>query len=196
MVNILDVGYRSTRYYVLANEHPRLLIDAGWPDTLPQLRHQCRVKDILVEQIPYLLCTHYHPDHAGLARELRRLGMRLIVTETQMGAFRRWMAGRPDPQPGDLIPDVDLPAADSRAFLRKLGIEGEIAPTPGHSEDSVSLVLDTGEAFIGDLGSLDLASGSEDDPIRRSWNALIALGVNSVYPSHEPHRRLERGPFG
>jgi endoribonuclease LACTB2 len=40
---------------------------------------------------------------------------------------------------------------DSREFLSRLGMEGEIIPTPGHSDDSVSLILDEGMAFTGDL---------------------------------------------
>src|SRR5688572_12364194 len=33
---------------------------------------------------------------------------------------------------------------ESRSFLAKLDISGEIVHTPGHSEDSVTLLLDTG----------------------------------------------------
>jgi hypothetical protein len=32
-----------------------------------------------------------------------------------------------------------------------LGMESEIVPTPEHSDDSVSLILDEGMAFTGDL---------------------------------------------
>ncbi len=31
------------------------------------------------------------------------------------------------------------------------GVRGEILKTPGHSDDSVSLVLDSGMVFVGDL---------------------------------------------
>jgi len=38
MVNILNVGYSSTNYYVLADSKPHLLIDLGWSGTsLPPL---------------------------------------------------------------------------------------------------------------------------------------------------------------
>lgn len=40
--------------------------------------------------------------------------------------------------------------ADSRAFLAGIGIDGEIISTPSHSPDSVSLVLDDGDCFVGD----------------------------------------------
>jgi|GEM_PF-245888 len=39
MVNIVNVGYDSTNYYVIAAERGELLVDVGWPGTLPKLRH-------------------------------------------------------------------------------------------------------------------------------------------------------------
>ena len=41
----------------------------------------------MLEDIPYQLVTHYHPDHAGLAEELKRLGVRLIVLDTQLASI-------------------------------------------------------------------------------------------------------------
>src|SRR5260370_1294944 len=53
--------------------------------------------------------------------------------------------------------NVTASFAESRALLARLGIGGEIVPTPGHSDDSVSLVLDDGSAFTGDLTPPGLA---------------------------------------
>ena len=47
----------------------------------------------------------------------------------------------------------------NRADLYGVGIQGEIIETPGHSDDSVSLVLDSGLAFIGDLQLPDRGAG-------------------------------------
>ncbi len=67
LVNIVNVGYDSTNYYVLAHISPALLIDVGFPQTLPKLQHTSKRAGIDLPRIPFLLCTHYHPDHAGLA---------------------------------------------------------------------------------------------------------------------------------
>jgi ribonuclease/clavin/mitogillin len=79
MIDIVNVGYNSTNYYVLGQSTTRLLIDLGWPGTLPKLAANLRRKDILLQHIRYLLATHYHPDHAGLAQELKAQGACLIV---------------------------------------------------------------------------------------------------------------------
>jgi len=31
-MNIVNVGYDSTNYYILADTTPRLLVDIGWPE--------------------------------------------------------------------------------------------------------------------------------------------------------------------
>jgi len=47
-----------------------------------------------LEEITHLLVTHYHPDHAGLAQELKHEGVRLVVLENQaagIAALKRYM---------------------------------------------------------------------------------------------------------
>jgi endoribonuclease LACTB2 len=77
---------------------------------------------------------------------------------------------------------ITLRLADSRAFLAQYGIHGEIIHTPGHSDDSVTLVLDEGAAFTGDLPRPEVLSGTPLD----AWQRMRALGVGRVYPGHGP----------
>jgi glyoxylase-like metal-dependent hydrolase (beta-lactamase superfamily II) len=46
-------------------------------------------------------------------------------------------------------------------------------------------VLDSGEAFIGDLPVPGYPTGDNDD-IPRSYAALKNLGVRTLYPAHGP----------
>ncbi len=87
VLNIVNVGYRSANYYVLADTRPRLLVDAGWPGTLATMRQTSARKDIRLEDIPFQLVTHFHPDHAGLVEELKRLGIRLLLLDTQLAGI-------------------------------------------------------------------------------------------------------------
>ena len=50
--------------------------------------------DVPIEAIRVGLATHYHIDHAGCAQELKRRGIRLIVTPEQIEAIpamTRWI---------------------------------------------------------------------------------------------------------
>lgn len=194
MINIVNVGYDSTNYYVLAHTRPVLLIDVGFPQTLPKLQHQCKRAGIELARIPFLLCTHYHPDHAGAAEEVQRLGVRLIMLESQRDALADLGSYiKPDLQ---FVPITDhnavhLTFAGSREFLHSVGLAGEIISTPGHSDDCVTLVLDEGAAFTGDLTPPSLVGDEPDDPGRCSWDAIRGLAATTFYPGHGPSRPID-----
>ena len=98
------------------------------------------------------------------------------------------------------LPLVDIPATtvdvviNNEGFsLAEYGISGKVIYTPGHSLGSVSVLLDTGDAFVGDMAMnmfpLTLKPGlpifAEDfDKLKESWRVLLDQGVKRVYPSH------------
>jgi len=192
-MNIVNVGYDSTNYYVLADSKPILLVDGGWPGTLPKLQHQCQRVGISLPDIKHLLITHYHPDHAGLAQELKQIGLRLILLETQLAAvpvLRTHMKPQNHYVEIDLTDNVMLKLSDSRVFLATLGLPGEIISTPGHSDDSITLVLDDGAAFTGDLPHPMVLDDSME-AARESWRNIRRSGGKTIYPGHGPVWRLE-----
>ncbi len=192
-MNIINIGYDSTNYYVLADATPKLLIDVGFPGTLPKLQAQCKRMSVKLPELKYFVATHYHPDHAGMAQELKRTGVKLIVLEAQLEAIPL-MATHMKPEqhyvPIELADSVVLKLDDSRAFLAKLGIVGEFISTPGHSDDSMSLILDDGSAFTGDLTHPMMATEPQDE-ISKSWAKIVALGGKRAYPGHGPARDID-----
>ena len=188
MPNIVNVGYDSANYYVIAGATTRLLVDVGWPGTVPKLQAALERTGVPLAGIAYLLATHYHPDHAGAAQELKQKGVRLIVLENQAAGIaflNEWMKPKPQYHYVDITPNgnVNLRSVESRALLRQLGLEGEIVPTPGHSDDSVTLILDSGVAFTGDLPPPGMLGASEH-PAERSWELIRGQHVHTVYPGH------------
>ncbi len=191
-MNIVNVGYDSTNYYVLADSVPRLLVDVGWPGTLPKLRHACERMGVSLRDIKHLLVTHYHPDHAGLAQELKRTGIKLVVVDTQVGAIpvlRTYMKPQYNYVDIDLADNIVISTEESRAFLSSIGIHGEIISTPGHSDDSITLVLDEGAAFTGDLTPPVAATEDKENVVRQSWENILSLGASTIYPGHGPAGR-------
>jgi ribonuclease/clavin/mitogillin len=190
MVNIVNVGYDSTNYYVLGASAARLLVDVGMPGTLPKLMASLRRKDIRIQDIGYLLATHYHPDHAGLAQDIKAQGVQLIVLEPQLPAIPQLKTFiKPSMPYADITlhDTIQLAIDDSRAFLRRIGIAGSIIGTPGHSDDSITLVLDDDGAFTGDLPPPLVGT---DDTIARSWQAIRSLKATTIYPGHGPAQPL------
>jgi endoribonuclease LACTB2 len=153
-VTIINVGYRSTNYWVVSAGTSRLLVDLGWPGTMGQLRASLKRMDVPISELRYGLATHYHIDHAGLAQELKQAGVPLLVLEVQVAAIaamKQWTKPQDRYVAITLHDNVTIGFAESRTILAEIGMAGEIVPTPGHSPDSVSLLLDTGAVFTGDL---------------------------------------------
>ena len=193
---IVNVGYRSTNFWVVSAGRSRLLVDLGWPGMVGQLVANLERKGIPLNEVTHGLATHYHIDHAGAAQDLKHKGMQLIVLEPQVEAvplMKRWI------KPADSYTDIAthdnvvLRAADSRTFLERLGIAGEIVPTPGHSDDSVTLVLDHGSAFTGDLTLEAMVAAEDPVVVARSWQSLRDRGVTTIYPGHGPIHPIPAG---
>jgi glyoxylase-like metal-dependent hydrolase (beta-lactamase superfamily II) len=192
-VTIVNVGYRSTNFWVVSAGRARLLVDLGWPGSFGALEAELRRKDIPLGEITHGFATHYHMDHAGAAQDLKNRGMRLVVAQEQVSAvpaMKRWERTMPGYTEIDTRDNLVITCADGRALLRTLGIAGELIHTPGHSDDSVSLLLDTGEAFTGDLTDPRLIGSEDPEAVYASWRALRSRGATRVYAGHGPVRAM------
>lgn len=79
--------------------------------------------------------------------------------------------------------------------LQDLGIDltGRIFETPGHTVDSISVLLDDGACFVGDAAANFLHfAGTKNcvifiadlDQYYSSWRRIIAMGARRIYPAH------------
>lgn len=188
-VTIINVGYRSTNYWVISAGTSRLLVDLGWPGTMGRMRANLNRMDVPIKEIRYGLATHYHIDHAGLAQELKQAGVPLLVLDVQVPAIPRmktWIKPQDQYLEITLHDNVTISFAESRSALERIGIPGEILPTPGHSDDSISLLLDDGSVFTGDLTRPAFIGVEDPAVVSESWRLLRERGATRVYPGHGP----------
>jgi len=186
-MNIINVGYHSTNYYALDAKGGKLLVDCGWPGTLLQFTAEMKRKGLAPTGIKYLLVTHFHPDHAGLVQEFKDLGAKLILLENQVD-FVPLLKGLVKTQS---VPYTEIRLDDNfilkfeeaRKFLLSIGVAGEIIPTPGHSDDSITLILDEGFAFTGDLPPRFIVP-EEDLVTRESWDKIYQHKITRIFPAH------------
>jgi glyoxylase-like metal-dependent hydrolase (beta-lactamase superfamily II) len=171
-----------------------LLIDLGWPGTMGLMQANLRRMGVPLSEIRYALATHYHIDHAGLAQELKNVGVPLLVIDVQLPAIPLLKRST---KPSDHFVDITMTGnvvistGDSRDVLRSIGIDGEIVHTPGHSDDSVSVLLDDGSVFVGDLTPPGLVTEEQASLVRESWLRLRDRGARQIYPGHGPERALQ-----
>jgi endoribonuclease LACTB2 len=193
-ITIVNVGYLSTNYWVVSVGRSRLLVDLGYPGTMGTMQARFRQMDIPLKEIKYALATHYHIDHAGLAQELKLAGVSLLVMETQMAAIplmKRFTKPQDHYVEISLDGNITISFSESRLLLAQIGIPGEILSTPGHSDDSVSLLLDDGSVFTGDLTPSEHAWGEGGELVKASWRLLKERGARTIYPAHGPVREIQ-----
>jgi glyoxylase-like metal-dependent hydrolase (beta-lactamase superfamily II) len=188
-VNVINLTYKSANYYLIQTEGGWVMIDTGWPDTFSQLLQLLNQNNISVNEINYLIITHFHPGHAGLTQNLKDLGINLILHEAQVPYYSKLnLVFKKNPKANfkDITSsnNIILTDLDSRNFLSSIGIDGELITTPGHSDDSISLIVDDCCAFTGDLPTLSTLDNDYDFEIDDSWDMIKKHNVKMIYPGH------------
>ena len=135
----------------------------------------------------------------GIAQEIADLGPVIAVTDVQRDYVHAADSVFDREKNSSFIPIRDekirwVRLEESRAFLKELGIDGELLHTPGHSDDSISLSMDEGSMFVGDLNplyELELHKGTQ---IGESWKKLLARKPHTIYYGHARTWRAEENP--
>ncbi len=181
--------YSNTNTYLIEGERGTILFDTGWAGTFPMFCAELGRQGKKLNDIDYLLISHFHPDHYGIAQEIADKGPVFLVCDVQKEYVHSSEAFFEKDKRMSFFPIRDdkvkfISVSESRGVLAGLGIEGELIHTPGHSDDSISLWLDKGDLFVGDLNplyELELHKGTE---IGKSWEKLLALDPKTVYYGH------------
>ncbi|MEL6395983.1 MAG: MBL fold metallo-hydrolase [Planctomycetota bacterium] len=158
------IAYPLTNAYVI--ESPRgdaIIVDPGPPGRGEMLLERCDRLGIERSEIHAIVLTHSHRDHAGAAPEVRALTGAPILVHG-LDAFELRVGSGGPVRPNGLLPGLARPFVarpyepfepdellGGESSLERFGIAGSILPTPGHTDGSVSIVLDNGYVLVGDL---------------------------------------------
>lgn len=186
---IIELHYDNTNTYIISSDKGVIMFDTGWAGTLQRFYQELGVKEINLRDIDCLLISHYHPDHMGIAQEIANQGVKLVVMENQVEHIHDSDKVFEKDKRSTFVPIHDeevrvLAFAESREFLQGLGIRGCIIPTPGHSEDSITLVLDEEAAFVGDLYPLYELELHREPGVQESWKLIKSFQPKKVYYGH------------
>jgi glyoxylase-like metal-dependent hydrolase (beta-lactamase superfamily II) len=205
-----------TRCYLLKCTAGYLLIDTDYSKYYRRFERKLLDLGIALSDIKYLLLTHHHDDHAGFAAQLvQSVGCRVIAHRHAVGPLSRGRSEGTDHAvnrrsrltlacytlfhkeysfpPLTLTGKDAVIEGDNDGLLQEIGIDGVILHTPGHTRDSISVVLSDGSAFVGDAAMNFLWwTGIRHRPIvvdhidvvYESWQKLRERGARVIYPSH------------
>jgi hydroxyacylglutathione hydrolase len=211
--SIISIPLGNSTAFVIRDRQGSILIDAGIPGREKIIIQSLQKNGVPPEEIKLVVITHVHYDHVGsLAAYLKShpcpvavheseaalLRQGLVVLPAGTGAVGRFMMGYVRffsraftglTKFSPVKPDVMI---NRETFLQPYGISGRILHTPGHTLGSLSILLENGTVFVGDLafnvypwGGPIFPMLADDIPrLMKSWQSLLAQPVKMIYPSH------------
>lgn len=165
----IPVGSMQNFAYLIGDEKTSLavVVDPAWEID--------RILDVASRnnlRIIFAIITHCHPDHTSGNDELvKATGAKIVAHETSK-----------------VKKDIGVKDGDT---LRVGSLELRFIHTPGHSPDSISILVDnklmTGDTlFVGECGRTDLPGGSAMQMHGSLFDKLMKLPDQvEVYPGHD-----------
>jgi hydroxyacylglutathione hydrolase len=164
------VGNMANFTYVIADTetHVAAIVDPSWDlERILQMLNEKKWK------AQYIINTHTHFDHV--------FGNDQVATKTGAAIIQH--------SNSQLHKDISVREND----VVSIGsLQLKVLHTPGHSEDSICLIIDkkcvfTGDTlFVGGVGRVDLPGSSPKDMYNSLYNKISALEQNlTVYPGHD-----------
>jgi hydroxyacylglutathione hydrolase len=200
--------------YLIEQDGRCILVDAGNGGKEKKFLKVLQKIGIDPNRIEAVVITHVHYDHVGSLKAIRDICRCPVAVHEQEARLLR--TGKVILPPGTnltgksvmglgkrlltLVPSFfEFPPVDADITLsadmslQEFGIPGRIVMTPGHTHGSVTVVLTSGEAFVGDLAINYLPWGlgpifppfAEDvTTLLKSWDRLLDLNVRTICPAH------------
>ncbi len=165
-------------------------------------------------EVSLIIITHGHPDHVRNIVALKKLtGAPVLMHETEAEGLIKGegphigprtdfgrqlieMFSKMDmPQEAPVKCDVDIIMHGEEMDLKEYGLDGILLHTPGHSHGSICVVLNDGNALVGDVFSANGTEkvgmmpffGAPDLPFtacQDSVQKLLDKGVQTFYSGH------------
>ena len=194
---MIRLKYGNTNTFFIPGNPGGLLVDTDYAGTMQAFFSALKSNHLKLDDISYVLPTHCHPDHVGLIGGLQRFGVNLLLMDKQLASvhFPDEIFGRDKHlryAPIDEKQATIISCDESRGFLRSIGIEGEIISTPSHIKDSVSVILDCGDCFVGDLDPYEYLDGYDDNlPLLKDWNHIRSMNPKRILYAHANEKLLK-----
>jgi glyoxylase-like metal-dependent hydrolase (beta-lactamase superfamily II) len=195
--------------YLLRGERS-VFIDGGAPGGIRSFVTHMQRLNIDPRSIELILLTHGHWDHIACLSALRAMtGAKVAIhhrdqpfVESGMppfprgvNAYGRAMSALAKALIHPKLPPVKVERVigDEGMTLEEYGIPARVIYTPGHSMGHVSILLEDGNAFVGDMAMNDwylrLTPGlpilAEDiGMVVESWKKILPGGIKRIYPAH------------
>ncbi len=211
-MRLVRLGLGIVNAYLVQAHGGDVLVDAGLPGLGWRLLQLLEKHGSSVETLKLIIITHAHFDHVGALNAIReRTGAPVLVHQLDAPVLRSGEISLPAGQTMLARGLMAMGAATTGRFrlrgcepdilvedefdLGAFGVAGRLIHTPGHTLGSISLLLDSGDAVVGDLCQFGFGFGLGMGPIippladvpralAPSYRRVLAAGPLRIHPGH------------
>ena len=214
IIRIPIMPFGMVNAHLVVGDAGCILVDAGVPGSEVKVEKTLKDHGLSFGDIKLIVVTHAHGDHAGAALAIREKSQAPIVAHINevkhlnreepmsyctTGLFGKLFLKTPIPHVhyDAVIPDIVLNKHD-KLDLNDYGVAGVVGHTPGHTEGSISVDLDSNDALVGDLVASGILLGGlmrthrairppfEDDPHTTGLTLMkmVDSGVQRFHLGH------------
>ena len=215
-MEIQNAGNRIMNTWLYPVADGWVMVDTGYENSYASVMKKLQKMRIDPQKIRYIFLTHAHDDHAGFLEEwmTRHPPTRVIAHEKAIDGLRKGqnsfdggcstlgaflfcqlmaLLGNGDHRYPRLsqehLEQIIMLNAENLALVER-ELNGKILFTPGHTADSVSLLVE-GNLFCGDAAMNGIPSShkitiwvKDKTAFEKSWNVMLASGAKRIYPAH------------
>lgn len=198
----------KTVYAFLLKGEANVIVDCGIPGSCGTILKAMSENGIKKDSLSLIVLTHGHSDHMGSASALREAtGAKTMVHHLDAPVIQT--GKNPPLHPtnrkgrilgrlfgdniGGFTPYEPEIVIEEETPLAQYGVAGRIILTPGHTNGSVSVLLDNGTAIVGDalMGGMILRGkpsvpmyADDIEKTRDSIKKIIELSPGTIYTGH------------
>ncbi|MTI56278.1 MBL fold metallo-hydrolase [Geosporobacter ferrireducens] len=205
---IIRVAMGKSNSYLIKAKDGFILVDAGMPGKTERVIKVLREYDAELNDIKLIIITHVHNDHVGSLYDIKRKSnASVLVHEKEKNILEKGYNKFPDGtmffsrmisslvnnvffSQDQFIPvEVDIIIKDEFDLL-DYGVDGRILHTPGHTEGSVSIIIEEKFCLTGDTlfnmfpNSVYPPFANDEEKLIESWKKLRENNCIKYYPGH------------
>lgn len=216
-MQVIRIPVAYANIFLLKNGSQSILVDSGIKRHAKHILNKIGQHGLVPEDIALIIQTHTHFDHAGNTAELKRLtGAKVLVHEKEAECLAKGYTPIPNGTnfysktvaalgrklyPGiaaypAVSPDIIV---SERFDLAPWSIDGYVLSTPGHTEGSISVVIENrliigGDCFFPVYPKSIFTPFCNNIPLLlQTWQMIFDLEIDEIHAGHGPRFKRQRG---
>jgi glyoxylase-like metal-dependent hydrolase (beta-lactamase superfamily II) len=206
--SIITISMGHSNSYLIVSGGRGILVDGGTAQKIKNIQTALEKNKLNFSDLVLIVLTHTHSDHVGSLAEIKeKSSAKVLVHAAEKGYLERGIT--PFPR-GTMWFSKIISGIGNTLLVSKskytpvnpdITIKGEydlgkfipgarIIPSPGHTDGSISLVIGSEVAFVGDTlfnvfpGTVYPPFANNVPELLKSWKRLIDTGCRTFYPGH------------